>query len=163
MPKKLHSALKIVVTRIGEPTPEEYEARKHRMDSPKAVFDFWKTVISKKPDFEPEKENLITILVDTRLKPIAYNLIALGALNECIAHPREIFRPAIAASAFGFILSHNHPSGDPSPSEMDRQLTAQIKKGAAILQLSMLDHVIVGDERSASGTPYFSFKEAGLL
>jgi len=163
MSKKISAGLKIVVTRIGEPTPEEYAIRKSRIDSPMAVFDFWKTIISQRPDFESEKENLITILVDIRFRPIAYNLVALGALNECVAHPREILRPAIVASAYGFVLSHNHPSGDPTPSDADRVLTSKVKQGAEFLQIAMLDHVVVGDESGSTANPFFSFKQAGMI
>ena len=141
---------------------EDYSASKSILDKPPAIYEFWKTLIAVKPDFEPEKENVFAIMVNTRFQPIAYNLVALGSLNECIAHPREIFRPAIVSGAFGFAMTHNHPSGDPSPSEADRRLTSRIKEGAEILRLNFLDHVVIG-QPGPDRFPYFSFREAGLL
>ncbi|MEO6969872.1 MAG: JAB domain-containing protein [Chthoniobacterales bacterium] len=84
--------------------------------------------------------------------------MSLGTLNESIVHPRDVFRPAIALNAYAIVLMHNHPSGDPMPSEPDRSITAEISDGAALLRIKFLDHVIV-----AGGTKYFSFKEAGAL
>ena len=84
-------------------------------------------------------------------------LISTGTVNESLAHPREIFKPAIASSAYAFILSHNHPSGDPSPSEADRQLTRRVAHAARLLQIHFLDHVICGRPG------FFSFQGAGLL
>lgn len=86
----------------------------------------------------------------------------MGSLNESIAHPREIFRPAIAAAAYAVIVVHNHPSGDPAPSTADHSLTRRLADAAELLQIKLLDHVIIG--APADGRePYFSFKEAGVL
>ena len=88
--------------------------------------------------------------------------IALGTISECIAHPREVFRPALIHSAFAVILAHNHPSGDPSPSAADVQMSRRMAEAAKILQIRLLDHVIIG--APAEGRlPFYSFKEAGVL
>lgn len=108
------------------------------------------------------KESLRAILLDTRYHLIRIEFISLGSLNESVAHPREIFQPAIKYSAYAFILVHNHPSGDPSPSEADHRLTRRMAEAAQLLQINLLDHVIIGmpsDQRA----PYFSFREAGVL
>jgi DNA repair protein RadC len=83
-------------------------------------------------------------------------------VNESLAHPREIFRPAITHAAYGFVLVHNHPSGVASPSEADLQLTKRLVSAAGILQINFLDHVIVG-QAMGGGKSFFSFQEAGLL
>lgn len=154
--------LKVVLNRVGEATLEEYGAARTVLDTPQSIYDFWQAVIIPKPEFEAEKENLIVILLDTKLRPKGYHLVALGSLNECVAHPREIFRSVIVASAYGFVLSHNHPSGDPSPSSADRQLTAKLREGAALLQINFLDHVVIGGI-DPTRLPFFSFRDAGLL
>jgi len=83
-------------------------------------------------------------------------------VNESIAHPRDVFRPAMLASAYAVIVVHNHPSGDPSPSQSDHSLTRRLAEAAELLQIKLLDHVIIG--APAEGRPpYFSFKEAGVL
>jgi DNA repair protein RadC len=108
------------------------------------------------------QEVLRVVLLDTRQRLISLVDVTKGTLNEGLAHPREIFRPVITHSAYSFILLHNHPSGDTSPSEADTRLTRRIAEAARILQINFLDHVIVG--QPFDGQPgYFSFKEAGIL
>jgi len=108
------------------------------------------------------REVLKVALLDTKLRLLLMEEVALGSLNECVAHPREIFRPAIIHSAYGVIVIHNHPSGDPAPSKADQRLTSQLAEAASLLQINLIDHVIMG---SADGgrCPYFSFREAGCL
>jgi DNA repair protein RadC len=108
------------------------------------------------------KESLRVILLDTKYHLLRIHEVSLGSLNESIAHPREVFQPAFTFSAYAFILVHNHPSGDPSPSEADRRLTIRLNEGAKLLQIQMLDHVIIGSADNGR-VPYFSFREAGLL
>jgi DNA repair protein RadC len=83
-------------------------------------------------------------------------------VNESIAHPREIFRPAVIASAYAVIVVHNHPSGDPSPSQADHSLTRRLAEAAELMQIKLLDHIIIGSQSNHSHG-YFSFKEAGVL
>ncbi len=108
------------------------------------------------------KESLRVVLLDTRLHLLRVSEISLGSLAECIAHPRDIFRTVIEHNAYGFILVHNHPSGDPSPSDADRRLTIRIAEAARILQVNFCDHVILGIP-APGRSPYFSFKEAGVI
>lgn len=109
-----------------------------------------------------EKESLRVVLLDTRLHLICVEEISLGSLAECIAHPREIFRAAILRNAHGFILVHNHPSGDPTPSDADRRLTIRLAESARLLQINFCDHVILGIP-SPGRSPYFSFRESGII
>ncbi len=154
--------LKVVLRTVGEAVPADFDARRRVLDGPEAMFSFWKEVIESKSDFEPDKETLIAVMLDAKLRPLAYHQVALGSLSECIAHPREIFRPVIVSAAYAFILAHNHPSGDPRPSPADQSLTKNLREGASILQISFLDHVIVG-RPGFSFPPYYSFRDAGLL
>lgn len=108
------------------------------------------------------KESLRVVLLDTKLRMLRIEEVSLGTLNESVAHPREVFEPAIRYSAYAFILVHNHPSGDPAPSEADRRLTVRLKEAATLLQIQMLDHVIIGSSEGGR-QPYFSFREAGLI
>ena len=108
------------------------------------------------------KESLRIVLLDTKLRLIRVEEISLGTLNECIAHPRDIFRPAIAHNAHAMVLVHNHPSGDPTPSEADRRLTIRLVDAARLLQLTFFDHVIIGAPNAAHAS-FFSFRAAGLI
>jgi DNA repair protein RadC len=108
------------------------------------------------------KESLRVILLDTRYHLIRIEEISLGSINESIAHPRDVFRPALISSAYAMIVVHNHPSGDASPSQTDHNLTRRLAEAAELLQIKLLDHIIIGapTEQRAG---YFSFKEAGIL
>jgi DNA repair protein RadC len=109
-----------------------------------------------------DRESLRVVLLDTRFHLIAIREISKGTLNESLAHPREIFKPAISHSAYAFVLVHNHPSGDPTPSDNDLRLTRRVAECARLLQIQFLDHVILGSPQEAR-TGYFSFKEAAVL
>ena len=109
-----------------------------------------------------DREVIKVVLLDTKLRLIKVESIALGSLNECVAHPREILRPAMMHSAYGIVLVHNHPSGDPAPSNADRQLTRQLASAANLLQIQFLDHLICGTAEGGR-SPYFSFRDAGCL
>src|SRR5438105_2068628 len=108
------------------------------------------------------KESLRVILLDTRYHLIRVEEVSTGSVNESIAHPRDVFRPAVIAFAYAVIVVHNHPSGDASPSQADHSLTRRLAEAAELLQIKLLDHIIIG--APAEGSPgYFSFKEAGVL
>ena len=107
-------------------------------------------------------EAMRVILLDTRYHLVRTVEISTGSVNESIAHPREVFRPAVIASAYAVIVVHNHPSGDPSPSQADHNLTRRLAEAAELMQIKLLDHIIIGAHR-ANDCGYFSFKEAGVL
>ena len=101
-----------------------------------------------------KKEHLRGLYLDTRNKLIRDEVIAIGTLNASLAHPREIFHPAVDSHAAAILLVHNHPSGDPSPSKDDIELTKQVTKASKILDIEVLDHVIIGNQN------YCSLKES---
>lgn len=108
------------------------------------------------------RESLRVILLNTRFHLMRVEEVSLGSMNESIAHPREVFRPALVYAAYAVIVVHNHPSGDPSPSQADHGLTRRLREAAELLQIRLLDHVIIGSPEEGR-LPYFSFKEAGIL
>lgn len=108
------------------------------------------------------QEVLRVVLLDTKQRLISMVDVTKGTVNEAPAHPREIFYPVISYATHSFVLVHNHPSGDPDPSEADLQLTRRISEAARILQIHLLDHVIIGQPLNGR-QGYFSFKEAGVL
>ena len=108
------------------------------------------------------QEVVRVVLLDTHNRCITKVDIARGTVNESLASPREIFRPAIVHWAYGFVLVHNHPSGNTNHSKADLQITKRVAAAAQILQINFLDHVIVGQGMYGS-SGYFSFQEAGLL
>jgi DNA repair protein RadC len=108
------------------------------------------------------QESLRMILLNTKRQLIKIASVSQGTLNEALAHPREIFKPVIAFSAFAFIMVHNHPSGDPSPSEADLRLTRRIIEASKVLQLQLIDHLIIGSPAPGRSS-YFSFKEGDVI
>jgi DNA repair protein RadC len=130
---------------------------KQKLDSPELVSELVGPEMRRL-----RTESLRVILLDTRYRLLHIEEVSLGSLNESIAHPREIFRPALTYSAHAVIVVHNHPSGDASPSQTDHSLTRRLAEAAELLQIKLLDHIIIG--APAEGSPgYFSFNEAGVL
>jgi len=109
-----------------------------------------------------DRESLRVVLLNTKQQLIKVATVSQDTLNEALAHPREIFKPVIVHSAYAFIMVHNHPSGDPSPSEADLRLTRRINEASRILQLNLIDHVIIGSPAPGRSS-YFSFKEGGVI
>jgi DNA repair protein RadC len=103
-----------------------------------------------------EKEHLRLILMDTRNRVLATPTIYIGSLNTSIIRIGELFRAAIKENAAAFIVAHNHPSGDPSPSPEDVAVTRQIVQAGALLSIEVLDHIVIGHNR------FVSLKERGL-
>lgn len=90
--------------------------------------------------------------------------VTSGTATASLVHPREVFREAIRNSASALVCAHNHPSGDPSPSQADIRATRQLREAAKVIQLDLLDHVIIGQSaHDPAGNGYYSFAEAGLL
>lgn len=141
---------------LGQRLANERLSRQ-KLDSPELIHDLVAAEMR-----TLHKESLRVILLDTRYHLLRMEEVSLGSVNESIAHPRDVFRPAVISSAYAVIVVHNHPSGDPSPSQSDHSLTRRLAEAAELLQIKLLDHIIIG--APAEGRlPYFSFKEAGVL
>lgn len=103
------------------------------------------------------QERFFAVLLDGRHRVLRHEVVSLGTLTASLVHPREVFRPALRASAAALILVHNHPSGDPTPSAEDRDVTARLVRAGQILGVRVLDHVVVAERG------YCSLREEGLL
>ena len=130
-----------VVTVREEPAPL---LQGLKFDCAPLVFRLWAEVIARARSFQEDKEHCFCFSLDTKLKLKNFCLVSLGSVNETIVHPREVFRPAIADCAHSIIVAHNHPSGDPTPSQLDLSLTRRLYLVGELLQSPLLDHVIIG-------------------
>ncbi|MFC0212599.1 DNA repair protein RadC [Paenibacillus chartarius] len=103
------------------------------------------------------KEHFVALFLNTKNHLIAKETLSIGSLNASIVHPRELFRAAIERGAASIICLHNHPSGDPTPSREDIELTVRLDEAGKLLGIELLDHIVIGDSR------WISFKEQGLF
>ncbi|MFZ5352952.1 MAG: RadC family protein [Bacillota bacterium] len=104
-----------------------------------------------------KKEYMKALLLNTKCGLISIEDISVGNLNSSIVHPREVFIPAIKKSSASIILAHNHPSGDPTPSKEDINITKRIAEAGKIIGIELVDHLIIGDGK------YISLKEEGFI
>jgi DNA repair protein RadC len=106
-----------------------------------------------------DREHFALAMLDRKNTVIGLHTVSVGSLTASVVHPREVFKPAILANSAAILCCHNHPSGDPQPSQEDRTLTARLVEAGKLLGIQVLDHVVLGD-----GTlRYFSFADNNLL
>ncbi len=126
-------------------------AQVYRMDTPETA------VIKLLPFRKKKNEHFVVLLLDNKNNFMGKKVISKGTVDQSPVYPREVFRYAILKCASGIILGHNHPGGDPKPSQNDLELTNKIKQGAQLMGLRLLDHIIVARDG------HYSFNEHGQL
>lgn len=104
-----------------------------------------------------DREQLVVCSLDTKNQPTTMEVVSVGTVNSSLIHPREVFKTSILSNASSVIIFHNHPSGDPTPSEEDKNITRRLKESGQILGIEVLDHIIVTDDK------FCSLKEKGIL
>ncbi len=129
------------------------------LDTPRSVFEHFAPIAA---GLEVEKFWVLCLNRKNRL--IRRVEVTSGTASSSLVHPREVFRDAIRLSASAIICVHNHPSGDPSPSKADIEITRQLREASKTVDIDLLDHIIVGSQMlDPSGQGFYSFSEAGLL
>ena len=104
-----------------------------------------------------KREHFVMFCLNTKLQLESEHLISIGSLDSAPVHPREVFSPAVKRCAAAIIVAHNHPSGDPTPSQDDLRATMRLMEASRIIGIKLLDHVIVGD------SSYISLKSEGYM
>ncbi len=99
---------------------------------------------------QDDRERFVALLLNARHECTAIETVSIGSLNASIVHPREVFRAAILAGSASIIFAHNHPSGDPEPSDEDISTTDRLVQAGELLGVAVLDHVIIGERGSVS-------------
>ena len=127
-----------------------------RPDPPVLIRDSTRAATILRPLFHGlDREQFLVACLDAKHAIIGVNVVSIGSLSFSIVHPREVFKPAILLNSAAIICSHNHPSGDPAPSAEDRVLTARLRQAGDLIGITILDHIILGDDRT------FSFADQG--
>ncbi len=153
-PRKVRVPCEWKIVSVREmPSPETMPV----CETPQNAVDYWRTHIATGPHFNPECECFAILLLNIRNRIRGHHVVSTGLHNETMAHPREVFRAAVIGAAYAVVLMHNHPSGDPTPSQADTKVTRQLVEGGRILGVVVTDHIIVGYDR------HCSLREVGLI
>jgi DNA repair protein RadC len=150
-------ALKAAFT-LARRMAQEIREEPPTLDTPERVAD-----LLREANRAYEVENFQVVVVNTRRKLIRVDNISQGTLDTILVHPREVFKPAISANAAAIILAHNHPSGDPTPSEADIKVTRDLIRAGQLLKIEVLDHVILGRISHDRPRDYVSLRELGYF
>jgi DNA repair protein RadC len=139
---------------LGKRLSGEPSQRHLKVTSPQDLVNYFRPRLQ-----HLRKEVFKAVLLDTKHQMLKAITVSEGSLSASLVHPREAFLPAIKESAAAVIFIHNHPSGDPTPSTEDKELTLRLAEVGQLVGISVLDHIIIG-----AGTPgYTSFRDVGLL
>ena len=122
------------------------------------IAEYWRANVPSHPYYNPEVECLVVVLLDVRKRIKGHYLVSVGLLDSVLIHPREMFRAAVAASASSVVMVHNHPSGDPTPSEADIKATHEMVEAGKQLKIEVVDHLVMG-----AGQSFTSLKDGGDL
>ncbi len=110
-----------------------------------------------------ETERLVVVLLNTRRRLIRVEEVSRGTLDSVLVHAREVFRPAIVANAHSVVVAHNHPGGDPSPSEADIRITRDLVRAGHLLHIDLVDHIILGRRSQTRARDFVSLRELGYF
>ena len=132
-------------------------------DTPDKAAAYWRTHIPNHPYFNRDVESFFALMVNTRRRIQGHVLISTGTLDTILVHPREVFRAAIISASAGLVLVHNHPSGDPTPSEADIKVTRDLIRAGQLIKIEVLDHIIMGQPTPERTQDYVSLRELGFF
>ena len=99
---------------------------------------------------ELDREQFVVLMLDAQHRPLGMSVISIGSLTASIVHPREVFKAAILSNSAAVIIAHNHPSGEPTPSEADIKITRDLIRAGQLLKIDVLDHIIMGNPNHSS-------------
>ncbi len=113
-------------------------------DTPEKAVEYWRLHIETGMHFDPDSECFVVLLLTTRRRVKGHHLVSIGTQDTILVSPLKVFRTAVIAGASAVVLMHNHPSGEPSPSEADIKVTRDLVHAGQLLKIEVSDHVIVG-------------------
>lgn len=144
----------------SEPQPKEYKVVALRecpvpdkmalCDEPQKAADYWRLNVATNPYFNPDCECFVVMLLNTRRRVRGHQLVSIGIMDTILVHPRDVFRTAVICGAAAVVLMHNHPSGDPTPSDADVKITRDLVRAGQLMKIEVLDHVVIGNAKHCS-------------
>lgn len=143
---------------LAQRMARELHGESPMLDEPEKVADLLREEMR---DYKVEEFHVL--LLNTRRRLIRKEMVSKGTLDSTVVHPRDVFKAAIAANASALILVHNHPSGDPQPSEADVRITRDLIRSGQLLKIDVLDHVILGRRAEGRERDYASLRELGYF
>jgi DNA repair protein RadC len=143
---------------LGKRLAQERYAESPLLDTPERIAD-----LLRDDNLQYQVENFQVVFLNTRRKLIGVQNLSQGTLDTLLIHPREVFAAAIAKRASAIVLVHNHPSGDPTPSEADVRITRDLIRAGQLMRIDVLDHIIFGRRTSERPRDYLSLREAGYF
>jgi len=133
------------------------------LDQPQAIVDYLVPKLAESIIYRPDVENMIVVHLNTRRRPIGFEIVSNGTLDTLLVDTRNVFRSAIVSNSAAIVLCHNHPSGDPAPSQADKKVTSDLIRAGQLLKIEVLDHVILGRSTLERPKAYSSLRELGLF
>jgi len=133
------------------------------MDNPQLIVDYLAPMLPGSIAYRPDVENFLVVHLSSRKRPIGWEVISHGTLDTCLVHPREVFKSAIVANSAGIVLAHNHPSGDPTPSEADIKVTRDLIRAGQLLKIEVVDHLVLGTATPERSKSWASLRELGYF
>jgi DNA repair protein RadC len=130
------------------------------LDNPESIVNYLRPKLAESLIYKPDVENFIVVHLNARKKPIGFEIVSQGLLDQLLVHAREVFRSAILANSQSIVVCHNHPSGDSCPSEADIKVTKDLIHAGRLLKIEVLDHVILGRPENGS-KGWSSLRELG--
>jgi DNA repair protein RadC len=132
-------------------------------DTPERIVAHLRTQLGGSLVYTPDVECFMIVLLNTRRRVIGWQVLSNGTIDTLLVHPREVFKAAILANAAALVIAHNHPSGDPTPSESDVKVTRDLIRAGQMMKIEVLDHVILGQPTAERAKDYASMRELGYF
>lgn len=154
--RRVHPPAEFKIVRL-----RECPAESPTLDTPTHVEKFWRECVATSPQFDPERETFVVFMLNTRKRFTGFQILSHGTKDTILVGTGEVFRLAVMHNAARIVIAHNHPSGDPPPSEADVKVTRALLGAGELINIELLDHVIIGDARREKG--YASLRELGYI
>jgi DNA repair protein RadC len=133
------------------------------IDTPERAASYWREHVATHPYYSPDVECFTVLMLSSRRRIMGHHLVSTGTMDTLLVHPVNVFRAAIIMSAAAVVLTHNHPSGDSTPSEADIKVTRDLIRAGQLLKVEVLDHIIVGSRKLPDQPEYRSLRELGYF